>query len=337
MRSSASGLLALGVALFTSGSAAAQTEPPSQPAPLTAHAPEPPAVTPPAPPYSLPWQLRPTAVANVVRADSSIAFYRGTDPARPAEGEVGGSTVATLLTGTYKINNTFAPLVRVGFVRNADPSSAAGSGAAFMNPIVGLMGAWRLPSNLRLSALVATSIPIGGGGSAPAGRNATASAISRGVGARSAMDNAMFAVNYITPLIGADLAWVAHKLTVQAELNFFQLIRTRNEFCADGMTRCAPESMRTNATSGIHVGYFLHRLISLGGELRYQRYISTPELVKANAAARDSTTFAVGPRMHFQLGDNMWVRPGISYSRALDQPLSNSKYNILHIDVPVVF
>jgi hypothetical protein len=336
MRSSASGLLVL-AALLAAGSAAAQTEPPSQTTPLTAQAPTPPTPTPPAPPYSLPWALRPTAVGNVVRADSSIAFYKGTDPARPAEGEVGGSTVATMLTGTYKITNTFAPLVKVGFVRNADPSSAAGTGAAFMNPIVGLMGAWRLPSNLRLSALLATSIPIGGGGSAPPGRDGTAMAISRGIGARSAMDNAMFSVNYMTPLIGADLAWVAHKLTVQAELNLFQLIRTRNEFCADGMTRCAPEAMRTNATSGLHVGYFLHRLISLGGELRYQRSLSTPESVKANPAARDSTTFAVGPRMHFQIGDNMWVRPGLSYSRALDQPLSNSKYNIVHIDVPVVF
>jgi hypothetical protein len=333
MRSSATGLLVL--ALLASGSAAAQTEPPTTTAPLTAVAPAPP--TPPAPPYSLPWQLRPTSVGNVVRADSSIAFYRGTDPARPAEGEVSGSTVATLLTGTYKINNTYAPLVRVGFVRNADPSSAAGSGTAFMNPIVGLMGAWRLPADLRLSAIVATSIPIGGGGSAPAGRDATAAAISRGVGARSAMDNAVFAVNYITPLAGVDLAWVAHKLTVQAELNFFQLIRTRNEFCADGMTKCAAEAMRTNATAGLHVGYFLHPLISLGGELRYQRYLSTPGVVTANPAARDSTTFAVGPRMHFQIGDNMWVRPGLSYSRALDEPLSTSKYNILQIDVPVVF
>jgi hypothetical protein len=33
----------------------------------------------------------------------------------------------------------------------------------------------------------------------------------------------------------------------------------------------------------------------------------------------------------------MWLRPGISYARALDKPLSTSSYNVVQIDVPVVF
>jgi hypothetical protein len=33
----------------------------------------------------------------------------------------------------------------------------------------------------------------------------------------------------------------------------------------------------------------------------------------------------------------MFVRPGISYARALDQPLSSQSYNMLQVDVPVVF
>ena len=135
MRFSATGLVI--VAALASGVAAAQpVAEPTQTAPLTATAPAP--TTPPAPPYSLPWQLRPTAVGNVVRSDSSIAFYKGVDPTRPADGEVSGSTIASTLGVLYRLTPTYAPLVRVGVVQNSDPSSTAGSGTAFMNPVVGL-------------------------------------------------------------------------------------------------------------------------------------------------------------------------------------------------------
>ncbi len=337
MRVPATGIVL--VLVSASGVAAAQ---PADPGPTTTTTTVPATTTGatatvPAPPYSLPWQLRPAAIGNVVRSDSSIAFYKGADPARPAEGEVSGSTIASTLGATYKITPTFAPLIRVGVVQNSDPVAAAGSGAAFMNPVVGLLGAWKLPSDLRLSAVLAAALPLGTGGAKPAAGDASAAAIARGIGARSAMDNSMFAVNYFTPLLGADLAWVANKLTVQAELTLFELLRVRNEFCSDGTTKCAAESSRTNATAGLHVGYFAIPMLSLGGELRYQRYLSTPAAVKANPAARDSTTVAVGPRLHFKIGQDVWLRPGLSYATALDEPLSKSKYNIVQVDLPVVF
>jgi hypothetical protein len=335
MRFPAAGL----VVLFASGAAAAQPADPGA-APVSTSSSTTAATSPapaaPAPPYSLPWQMRPASIGNVVRSDSSIAFYKGSDPAR-AGTEVSGSTIASTLAATYKITPTLAPLVRVGVVQNSDPNPAAGSGAAFMNPVVGLLGAWKLPSDLRLSALLAAALPLGTGGAAPPAGDGSAAAINRGIGARSAFDNAMFAVNYFTPLLGADLAWVAHKLTVQAEVTVFQLLRVRNENCSNGTTKCAADSMRTNATGGLHLGYFVIPMLSLGGELRYQRYLSTPAAVKANPAARDSLTVAVGPRLHIKMGDNVWLRPGLSYATALDQPLKSSKYNIVQVDLPVVF
>ena len=33
----------------------------------------------------------------------------------------------------------------------------------------------------------------------------------------------------------------------------------------------------------------------------------------------------------------MFMRPGISYARALDKPLSASSYNMVQVDLPVVF
>ena len=46
---------------------------------------------------------------------------------------------------------------------------------------------------------------------------------------------------------------------------------------------------------------------------------------------------AIGPRAHFAIGKGMWVRPGISYARALDQPLSASSYNMVQVDFPIIF
>ena len=54
-------------------------------------------------------------------------------------------------------------------------------------------------------------------------------------------------------------------------------------------------------------------------------------------ASLDTTTVAIGPRANFSIGRGMFLRPGISYSRALDQPLSGQSYNMLQVDVPVLF
>ena len=42
-----------------------------------------------------------------------------------------------------------------------------------------------------------------------------------------------------------------------------------------------------------------------------------------------------GPRYHLKWGKR-WVRPGLSYTQALDRPLDTPRYRMLQIDVPVV-
>ncbi len=45
---------------------------------------------------------------------------------------------------------------------------------------------------------------------------------------------------------------------------------------------------------------------------------------------------AIGPRAHFKLGKT-WFRPGISYSRGLDKPLTTASYNMVQVDLPFAF
>jgi hypothetical protein len=184
---------------------------------------------------------------------------------------------------------------------------------------------------------VGGTVPIGqgGGGTPDAG---AAAANSAGIRARSGMDNAMFAVNYFTAIAGGDVAYVDHRLTVQLEATLFQLLRVRGE-----NTGAATDAARTNSTAGVHVGYFVIPQLSFGAELRYQRWLSTPtQLVMGNKvdiadAAKDTISFAVGPRAHFALGKGIWFRPGLSYARGLDKPLSTASYNMVQVDLPVVF
>src|ERR1041384_439996 len=78
----------------------------------------PPAPKPKPPPYSLPWQLRPAVVANVIRSDTTFAFYKD------AAGKESGSTVASMLLASYKVTEELAPMVRVGVVQNSPPHAA---------------------------------------------------------------------------------------------------------------------------------------------------------------------------------------------------------------------
>jgi hypothetical protein len=284
----------------------------------------------PAPPYSLPWQLRPVAAATVIRADSSVAFYDN------AAGQ-SGDTVATILTGSYKLTPHLAPLVKLGFAQN-DAPGATPNGSSFVNPLVGVTYARRVDS-FRWAAFAGAAIPVGqGSGDHPDG--GVANANKAAIAARAGMDNSMFAVNYFTPIVGADAAYVDHKLTIQAEATLFQLLRVHGDDAGGASTDAA----RTNSTVGIHLGYFVIPMLSFGAELRYQRYLGTITQLntmgmKVNIpdANRDTATFAVGPRAHFSVGRGIFMRPGISYTRGLDQPLSTQSYNTLQVDVPVVF
>jgi hypothetical protein len=97
------------------------------------------------------------------------------------------------------------------------------------------------------------------------------------------------------------------------------------------------DETRTNFTAGLHTGYFFLPWLSAGGEVRYQRWLSDAAPVRASDTARETVTFAVGPRLHFKLNGKQWLRPGISYAQALDAPFSSSGYKMLQIDVPFVF
>jgi hypothetical protein len=295
----------------------------SEAPPVPNEAGAPPSAKPKPPPYSLPFQLRGVIPGNVVRSDSTLGLYKN------AAGTASGSVFVSTLLASYKLSDEFSPIVRLGVVSNSPPSPAS-SATNFMNPVLGALYGLKLSPELRLGLFLGVTLPVGGGGgNTAATENKAANAA--GIAARNAMDNAMFAVNDFTVFPGVDLAFISSGFTAQIEATLLQLTRVR------GDDRAQPDSSRTNFTMGLHLGYFLIPELSLGAEIRHQRWLSTPRAVETNSAARDTTTFAVGARVHLKLAEKMWLRPGVSFSMPIDEPYSDAKYKNFQLDIPFVF
>jgi len=304
---------AAAIVALASATAPASAQSASQPPPVAAK---------PAP-YSLPWLLRPAIPASVVRLDETMAFYR--DPVSVAS----GASYLTGLIATWKASPNWVPVFRQVFVHNDAPSGGRDvSGSGVSNPLLGVSYLRPFGRGWRFSGFAATTIPVGsGGGDSPdAG---AAAAMSAAISGRSAMDNALFAVNYWTVVGGLGIARVTPGLTLQAEVTLLQLTRARGPASQD--------ESRTNLTAGLHVGHFVSPRLSLGGELRIQRWLSDAAPARRDPAAREQLTFGIGPRFHFKIAGRHWLRPGLSYSRAFDDPMKKKGYDILQLDVPLVF
>lgn len=172
------------LAMCTLAAGAFAEEPlPAEGAPEAAPAPAKPAPA----PYSLPWQLRSAVAATAIRSDTAFAFYKD------ASGN-GKHTVASILTASYKVIPQIAPFVRVAFV-GADAFAVS-------NPVVGSTFAFKPTKELRLAVMFCMSVPVGMGGGDTPDKDVLASQ-KAALFARSAMDNALFAVNDFAMLPGS--------------------------------------------------------------------------------------------------------------------------------------
>jgi hypothetical protein len=298
--------------------------PPAGATPEAAAAPAEPAKPPAPAPYSLPWMMRGVTAGNSVRLDTVFAF------AKPK------TTVPVLLTGSYKVIPNLAIIARLGIIHNTPTpeTSIEKTGTSFVNPLIGATYALSIGKGGKASFFAATTIPVGtGGGNDP--NQATRRADLAGIPARAAMDNALFQINYMTPIVGADIAYVNSGFTVQAEVTLLELIRVRGE-------KQDKDATRTNLTAGAHFGYFPIPQLSFGVELRYQYWIKNDTIWNGkDPTATDNWTLGFGPRAHFKIGEKMWFRPGVSLTMSLDRPTgfsgTGSEYKLVQVDLPFAF
>lgn len=253
-----------------------------------------------------------------------------------------------MLLASYKVIPELAPLIRLGIVNNKPPTDKSAR-TDLLNPVVGALYGPKLGPNLKLGLFLGVALPLStAGGDDP--HPQSAAALAAGIATRSAMDNAMFAANYLTVFPGVGFAYTAFGLTAQVEATVLQLMKTRgpDQVTLPNGTKAPADESNTNFTTGFHLGYFLIPQLSVSGEWRYQRWLSTPLAVKNDKSGtlRDNMTLAFGPRVHIKMGESMWLRPGIAYAFPLDNPMANgpthtnpgnAHYKIVQLDIPFVF
>ncbi len=265
-------------------------------------------------PYSLPWALRPAALPTVVRVDSTLAM-RDED-----------TVVATVLTLGVKVTDEFGFLARGALVHGIDGKA---SDSAVGNPLVGALYSPHVTESLRCGVFIAIAAPVGMGGGNSADPNALA-LMRAAIPARSSMDNALFATNYLTKAVGLSLAYVANGLTAQLEATAFMLARTRG-------AAVDRETTRINFTSGAHVGFAVLPWLTPSVEVRYQRWLSTPLAVVRDASRRDTLTLAIGLSGTWKVSERVVLRPGVAYVEPLDRPMLDVSFRMVQFDLPIVF
>lgn len=282
----------------------------------------------------LPWQLRSVTTRNSLRAESGAAVFND------ANGNM-NITSTNALSASYQLTERWAPTLRLGFVGN-NASGAARDGTAFASPMLGVTYAPTF-GDRRLAFFAATTLPVGtGGGDDPDPIPARANAAS--MTARPS-DDATFDVNYLTEIIGADVAYAKHGVTAQAEATIQQSVRVRGSESTAGT-----DAARTRAALGAHVSTYMGSHVSIGGDLLYQRWLSHPTKLDDMSGARApitdadmaSLTASLGIRTHFHIGAAS-VHPGLSFTRGLDAtgPTAGSmitnRTTAFALDVPVLF
>ncbi|MDI1445622.1 hypothetical protein [Polyangium sp. 6x1] len=273
-------------------------------------------------PYSMPFMLRSVNAGNLVRLDTVLAFSKTKD------------TIPVLLQGSYKVLPNLAAIVRLGMIHSETKGPEGTKATSFVNPAIGALYSIPLSESWKMGLFAATTIPVGtGGGNNPDVPKRTANL--DGIYARASMDNALFQINYLTPMVGAGIGYIANGLTLQAEVTVLELIRVRG-------AEVDKDAARTNITAGLHFGWFVIPQLSIGTELRYQVWAANETIEKGPDPTRvDNWTLGVGPRAHIKLSDKMWLRPAVSLTMGLDLPTGFSgnglEYKIVQIDVPFFF
>jgi len=278
--------------------------------------------------------------STLVRVDAAVAMHDK------------GVTVPAVLTLSYKIIPDLAFLGKISYAYDAQKDTKQVS--AFYNPVFGFMYTPELTTGVRLPIFVGTNIPMGagGGGNTASPEYKTAS---NAIYARSGLDNALYGVNFVTPMVGVGLAYIGHGLTAQIEGTIVYLKRTRggapgpNDANGNPTKAYEQDNTRWNSSAGAHLGYAILPALTASVELRYQRWLSNAQPARVTDTVRqDQFTGAVGLRTRIAFSDTIVARPGVAYIRGLDKPMSKglltpdtnpdlAPFNIIFADLPISF
>lgn len=271
-------------------------------------------------PYAQPFQLRSVVPRTGVRLDTTLAPYKS--------GESVAVVMVALLSGQVRLANPLALQIRWGVDSNRTDSNTT-TRTGIVNPTVGALFGIPVGNSIRFAASLVVAAPLatgGGNGPDPADVALQRAALL----ARSAMDNATFSTNSLGFPAGVSLAYSESGFTAQIDATIIPTFRVKGR-------ATDPDASKLNSTYGLFLGYFVGHEISLGAEVRYQRYLSTPLAVDKDPSTRANLTLGGGFRTHLELATSVWMRPGLCYGRGVSGPVEQQSFQMVQLDVPVSF
>jgi len=272
------------------------------------------------PPYVAPFQLRNVMSRTGVRLDTTAAPY-----------DAGGAdalTTVLLLGAQVRLADAVSLQARWGVDDNR-VGTGQRNRAGILNPSLGALFAVPVGPNFRFAVSAALSLPLATGG----GENPDPDALflqRQGALARSAMDNASFAVNDLGVPTGMSLAYIRSGFTAQADFTIIASGRVKGP-------KSLTDSTKLNSTYGLMLGYFVVPELSLGIELRYQYYLTITEAILRDPSARDNLTLGTGARLHIDLSATTRMRPGLCYAIGLHGPVREAAMHMVQFDIPISF
>ena len=279
-------------------------------------------------PYALPFLLRGTNPANSLRIEGTYSSYE-TSP-----NDENGFIHIYTLSASKKLSPSLAIYSKIA-VAHINPNGQYENSIIYSNPLIGVLNNAQLAENFKFSMSLGVTAPIGSGGGNDANSSVrTANGIAQL--SRSAMENSLYASNYIAIIPGVDFTYLRNDFQIQFESTLFQLLRVNGE-------RLDKDKYRTNVTIGLGAGYHANAQLSLLSELRYQRWINNDTVEKSTSPAIDNLSLGIGPRFTFKLS-KITLKPAISYTQSIYGTLSNSKrssntkdYKTITLDLPLIF
>lgn len=267
----------------------------------------------PAAPYSGPFQLRGAVPNNGLRSETAFGFSDG------------GDSVASYLSASYKLMPELSAIVRVGLAAASLATNAGG--VALMNPQLGVLWSPHVADSFRVSPFLGLTLPFGmGGGEDPAPEIAATLAAVRQ--SRFGLDSGIALPNHLWMSMGTSVAWVAHGLTLQADATLHQGVKVRGAPSVDDAV--------TNSVSGVFAGYSVVPQLTVGTELRYQHFLSTPGAVEKTPELRSQLSWAAGARGSLKI-QALTLRPGLSYARALGGVAGAASVQSVVVDLGLSF
>ncbi len=255
--------------------------------------------------------------------DETVAYFED-----PASGTSGATYVTTLIT-SYKVSDNLALILRGAWVKNSAPEGGPDPrGSAWSNGVIGANYSRTFGTCWRWTGFLGSNIPWGsGGGDSPQTRRRCGPP---GGQRRAVADGGLALRRQLLDRDRGgrpDLRVAGRVPSVRGDvLSADARARTRHRGLLEDQLH------RRGARRSLLLAGLLFREPSSGSNA------GCPPLapVRADPAARQQLTFGIGPRFHFKVGKS-WFRPGVSYSRALDDPMARKGYDIVQLDLPIAF